>query len=133
MEIRFFFRHMTPSEALKEFTSDKLSALRKLLSPEFPPQVTFELDKGQWLVKLSAHCLDKQAIDVHAESDEIHKSVDLMMDKLTTILTRKKGKNHQKRNRTVATELHERAVEQELNEGLRAQSIDAAELVTQHS
>lgn len=129
METRYFFRHMPVSEALQTFTDQKLESIANSIHDSFPVNVTIEQDAMKWTVKVSCHSLDKHLTEVHAQTDEVHKSVDQMIDKLSKVLRRRKDKKVHKRHTHLSQDLDLQEAEKQLEEAVMAEAIDAAVVV----
>lgn len=131
METKYFFRHLPISEALKTFTDGKLDSVANLVNEEFPVAVTISNEHQEWGVKIACHSHDKHHIEVSADSDEVHKSVDLAVDKLAKVLRRRKDKLVHKRQSQLGHELDAEEAAKRLEAGVMSEAIDGGDLKKQ--
>lgn len=99
MNVTITFRHMDPSDSIKEYARAKVSKLQKLLRQPMTARVTLSLDKLE-------HSVDVQISSGphHAEarevSDNTYASIDAVMDKLERQLRALKGASQARRRRS---------------------------------
>lgn len=84
----------TDSEQLKKRTTEKFSRLYKLASNITSIHVTFDVDKIRHIAKASIFIPKIETIHATAESEDMYKSVDLLVDKLIRQLKDKKTSDH---------------------------------------
>ncbi|MDR1298469.1 MAG: ribosome-associated translation inhibitor RaiA [Deltaproteobacteria bacterium] len=87
MQFSVTFRHMDPSDSLKQYGRDKLNRLEKLLDSVLSADVTFTVDKFRHKteVVLTSDGLKIKALE---ESDDCYAALDLVVDKLEKQLKR---------------------------------------------
>ncbi len=92
MRIQFTFRNVEPSEAIKEYATDKLTKLQKLLRSPLDAEVTFSVERHLHAadVRLSAH--DGESFIGREESEDMYASIDLVVAKIRTQLVRARGR-----------------------------------------
>lgn len=102
MNVTITFRHMEPSEAIKEYARSKLSKLQKHLRQPMTARVTLSLDKLEHSaeVQLSSGSRRAEAKEV---SDDTYASIDAVMDKLDRQVRGAKGATQSKRRRSGET------------------------------
>lgn len=98
MNISITFRHMDPSEAIKEYARDKVSKLQKFLRQPMTAKVTLSLDKLSHVAETQissggAHLEAKEA------SDDMYASIDKVIDKLERQIRGTKGAAQSKKRR----------------------------------
>jgi putative sigma-54 modulation protein len=90
MNISITFRHMDPSEAIKEYARDKVSKLQKFLRQPMTAKVTLSLDKLSHVAEAQissggAHLEAKES------SEDMYASIDKVIDKLERQIRGTKG------------------------------------------
>ena len=111
MQIDISFRHMDPSEPLREYADEKIRrVIRKYIRDDFDAQITLSIEKFRHIAKLH---LSYKGISIKCEesSEDMYQSLDLALDKLERQIHRYKGKlrNH-KPMRTDASRMLDVAV-----------------------
>jgi len=111
MQIDISFRHMDPSEPLREYADEKIRrVIRKYIRDDFDAQITLSVEKFRHIAKLH---LTYKGISIKCEesSEDMYQSLDLALDKLERQIHRYKGKlrNH-KPMRTDASRMLDVAV-----------------------
>ena len=96
MQIDISFRHMDPSEPLREYADEKIRrVIRKYIRDDFDAQITLSIEKFRHIAKLH---LSYKGISIKCEesSEDMYQSLDLALDKLERQIHRYKGKlrNH---------------------------------------
>ena len=104
MQIDISFRHMEPSDTLREYADEKIRrVIRKHIRDDFDAQITLAVEKFRHIAKLH---LSYKGISIKCEesSDDMYKSIDLALDKLERQIHRYKGKlrDHKPGNVNVA-------------------------------
>ena len=135
MQIDISFRHMDPSEPLREYADEKIRrVIRKYIRDDFDAQITLSIEKFRHIAKLH---LSYKGISIKCEesSEDMYQSLDLALDKLERQIHRYKGKlrNH-KPMRTDASRMLDVAVvalpevEEEIEEEMNQQEYDEEDL-----
>lgn len=107
MQIDISFRHMEPSDTLRDYADEKIRrVIRKHIRDDFDAQITLAVEKFRHIAKLH---LTYKGISIKCEesSDDMYKSIDLALDKLERQIHRYKGKlrDHKPGNVNVARTL----------------------------
>lgn len=92
MQIDISFRHMDPSDPLRDYADEKIRrVIRKHIRDDFDAQITLAVEKFRHIAKLH---LSYKGISIKCEenSDDMYKSIDLALDKLERQIHRYKGK-----------------------------------------
>lgn len=92
MQIDISFRHMEPSDTLREYADEKIRrVIRKHIRDDFDAQVTLAVEKFRHIAKLH---LTYKGISIKCEesSEDMYQSLDLALDKLERQIHRYKGK-----------------------------------------
>lgn len=92
MKVLYYFRHMDSSEALKFDFERKIEGMENLIQASTPTHVTFSVDNNIHKVHVGLYARNHSRIEVEEESDEMHKSIDLVIDNLKRVLSREKKK-----------------------------------------
>lgn len=93
MKFLYSFRHMDSSSALMYYFEQKLSSgLEPLIQTSSPINVTFIVENGQHKVHVELHARNHALIEVTEVSEEMHKTIDMVVDTLSKTLTRQKSK-----------------------------------------
>ncbi len=100
MQIDISFRHMEPSDTLRDYADEKIRrVIRKHIRDDFDAQITLGVEKSRHIASL--HLVYK-GISVKCEesSDDMYKSIDLALDKFERQIRRYKDKirTHKDRN-----------------------------------
>ena len=100
MQIDISFRHMEPSDTLRDYADEKIRrVIRKHIRDDFDAQITLGVEKARHIASL--HLVYK-GITVKCEesSDDMYKSIDLALDKFERQIRRYKEKirTHKERN-----------------------------------
>ncbi|MBR4984941.1 MAG: ribosome-associated translation inhibitor RaiA [Proteobacteria bacterium] len=92
MQIDISFRHMDPSDTLRDYADEKIRrVIRKHIRDDFDAQITLAVEKLRHIAKLH---LSYKGISIKCEesSEDMYKSIDLALDKLERQIHRYKGK-----------------------------------------
>ncbi|MBQ8038026.1 MAG: ribosome-associated translation inhibitor RaiA [Proteobacteria bacterium] len=92
MQIDISFRHMDPSETLRDYADEKIRrVIRKHIRDDFDAQITLAVEKLRHIAKLH---LSYKGISIKCEesSEDMYKSIDLALDKLERQIHTYKGK-----------------------------------------
>lgn len=79
------------SSALKEFTEKKLHRIESHAKDIVSIHINFQVDKSRQIAHATLK-LPHQSINAEAESEDMYKTVDLLIDKLLAQLDKYKGK-----------------------------------------
>jgi putative sigma-54 modulation protein len=99
MNVTITFRHMDPSDSIKEYARAKVAKLQKLLRQPMTARITIDLDKLQHSAEVqissgSHHLLAKEV------GDGTYSSIDAVMDKLERQLRESKEATQSRRRRS---------------------------------
>lgn len=92
MQIDISFRHMDPSDPLRDYADEKIRrVIRKHIRDDFDAQVTLSIEKFRHIAKFH---LSYKGISIKCEesSDDMYTSIDLALDKLERQIRRYKDK-----------------------------------------
>ena len=92
MQIDISFRHMEPSDTLRDYADEKIRrVIRKHIRDDFDAQITLAVEKFRHIAKLH---LTYKGISIKCEesSEDMYQSIDLALDKLERQIHRYKGK-----------------------------------------
>ena len=81
MGIAITFRHMASSDAVRDYVHEKLERVQKYLRQPLDAHVTFSTERHQHLAEILVNSVGRQ-YQAHSESDDMYKSIDLMIDKI---------------------------------------------------
>ena len=90
--IQFTSRNNAGSEPLKLLVEKKLEALHKFAPNITKIHVTFSMDNLVHIAEAEIHIPKMNPIFAEAKTEDMYKSVDLLVEKLTTQLSRYKDK-----------------------------------------
>jgi putative sigma-54 modulation protein len=93
MSIQIKFTHLgnEVSEQLETFTKEKFAKLEKLANSITSIHVTFDVDKLRHIAEAHVH-IPRSDIHAKAESEDMYKTVDSLLDKLIIQLKKHKEK-----------------------------------------
>lgn len=83
------------TDALRQFTNEKFERLYKFAPNITSIHVTFNVDKLRHIAEANIH-IPKNEIHAKAESDDMYKTIDSLIDKLTRQLAKHKEKNSER-------------------------------------
>lgn len=92
MNFHYYFRHMSSSDALKYDFERKMAGMENLIQPSKPIHVTFSVEADVHKVHVGLHARNNHTVEVEEMSDDMYKSLDLVMDNLHRQLSREKDK-----------------------------------------
>lgn len=96
MRIAFTFRDIEPSEALKQYATNKISKLQKYLHAPLDAEVTASMERRLHRIDLKV-VGDGDVFVGTEESEDMYASIDLVMDKLDRQIRRAKAQRTQRR------------------------------------
>lgn len=96
MNIAITFRHLEPSEAVKQYAHDKVAKLQKFLRQPMKASVTLALEKLEHVIEVnissgSAHFQAKE------QSEDMYASIDKVVDKIERQIRSDKDANLSKK------------------------------------
>ena len=138
MQIDISFRHMEPSDTLRDYADEKIRrVIRKHIRDDFDAQITLSVEKFRHICKI--HLVYKGiAIKCEESSNDMYQSIDLALDKLERQIHRFKGKlrTHKPSRANAARTLDvavvalpEDDIDEEVAETLEAELADEARVV----
>ena len=138
MQIDISFRHMEPSDTLRDYADAKIRrVIRKHIRDDFDAQITLSVEKFRHICKI--HLVYKGiAIKCEESSNDMYQSIDLALDKLERQIHRFKGKlrahkpsraNAARTLDVAVVALPEDDIDDEVAETLEAELADEAALV----
>ena len=91
MELQFVGKNIEVTEAIKTVTATKLEVLKKRYSQIHQINVVFHIEHDDQIAEATIHM---NGLELHAtaKSPDLYKSIDLLIDKLLTQLTKHKEK-----------------------------------------
>ncbi len=81
MGIAITFRHMTPSDALKNYVNEKLERVQKYLREPLDAHVTLFTERHLHVAEMHISAVGRQHQARH-ESEDMYKSIDFVLDKI---------------------------------------------------
>ncbi len=105
MRFQYSFRHMRSSEALQNTFERKFAGgLEALVQASSPVHVTFMVENDLFKMHVELHGRDHKLVEVKEASEDMQKTIDLVIEKLFGILTRSKDRqvDHRPNGKTVA-------------------------------
>jgi len=97
MKISVTFRHMEPSEAIKQLVEDKLARVEKYFPDPIRAQVVLAAERHLHHVDITLKLADGAMITGKETADDMYTAVDLVMDKLDRQVRRYKDKLNTRR------------------------------------
>jgi putative sigma-54 modulation protein len=96
MRIEYTFRNLEPSETVKEHAAEKLGKLQKYFRAPLDAEVTFSLERHQFTIDVNVSA-DGLMYMGREESEDLYLSVDKVVNKIRTQVTRNKAATAQRR------------------------------------
>jgi putative sigma-54 modulation protein len=106
MKIAFTFHNLEPSDALKNFATEKLAKLEKLMHGSMSASVTFSVERHTCSVDVSIHAGSETYLG-HEEREDMYAAINLVVDKLRHQVSRAHAATTQQRRRDGAAALNE--------------------------
>lgn len=131
MKMRFSYKHMESSEALAERAEEKVDrVIEKYLHNPTDCQVTFSVEHN--LHRVDCHILASGGISIHssAESDHMYTAIDLLADKLESLLKKQKDKLSNKNHASIKTKAYEGILDQDY---IEAEDVSRVEQIRQEN
>jgi len=90
MNISITFRQMDPSDAIKQYATDKVAKLQRFLRRPMVAKVTVSLDRRKHVVEARISS-GSEHLEAHEVSDDMYASIDQVTDKLERQIRGSKG------------------------------------------
>ena len=98
MQLHFTFRHVEPSEGIKNYATEKISKMQKYLRSPLDADLIFSMERHLHCVEILMRA-DGERYAGKVESDDMYASIDLVIDKLDRqVRDRKDEANDRKRH-----------------------------------
>jgi putative sigma-54 modulation protein len=81
MEVSFTFRHVEPSEGVKNYAREKIAKLQKYLRSPLTAEVIFSMERHLHTVELLVNG-DGHRYQGTQQSEDMYASIDLVIDKI---------------------------------------------------
>jgi len=111
MDLSTTFRHMEPTDALRDYAQQKVSRLQKFLRQPMTARITLSVEKHEHGVEIQVGS-GGQHLEAHEVSGDMYASIDSAVHKLERQIHDAKGISSSKRRRE--TDLRHAAAESEL-------------------
>lgn len=129
MQVKFYFKQMEVSDALNQYTEQRVAALKSAIIEEIPLNVRYESKQDRRKVYMSCVAKDRGVVRVSVVAGDMYEAVDRAVDKLTRILYHRKARKVKVRAPLTPERLHRRAMRKALNEGMAAEAMEASEII----
>jgi ribosome hibernation promoting factor len=96
MRIEYTFRNLEASETVKDHAAEKLGKLQKYFRAPLDAEVTFSSEKHQFTIDVSVTADGLKYLG-REESEDLYNSVDKVVNKIRTQVTRNKSASAQRR------------------------------------
>ena len=96
MNIGVRFRHIEPSEAVKDYAKEKIAKLQKFLRQPIQANVTFDMERLDHVVEVRISS-GADRFNGREQSPDMYASIDMVVDKLERQIRSGKGQNAKKR------------------------------------
>lgn len=91
MQISMTFRHMEPSDAMKDLVEDKVARVRKYLQGPIDASVVLSMERYLHVCDVTISS-GSQTYKGREESDDMYASIDRVMEKIERQIDRVKGR-----------------------------------------
>ena len=98
MRVSVTFRHMDPTEAIREYAEAKLAKVKRYLDEPIEANVVLELEKYRHLAEVTLNA-GRNVINCREETNDIYSAIDMVMDKLERQVKKHKDKIRSKKGR----------------------------------
>lgn len=97
MDTHMTFRHMEATDAIKDYTENKLEKIKKYVQQPQDIHVVFSKERFQYFIEIN---LSGNGLDLHAEdrNEDLYAAIDLVMDKVEKQLRRLRDKQKNKKS-----------------------------------
>lgn len=121
MEVTVTFRHMEPTDALRDYAIEKMAKLTKYVDKMTEGNVVLSLEKHRHIAEVTINA-NRITINGREETNDMHSAIDLVMDKIERQVKKYKDKirNHK-------PSLHQQIVNARINV-LSSESIEKNEV-----
>ena len=92
MDIQFNFRHLQPSAELENYCKKRVNRLEKYHNRIDKLHIIFEVQKLDQVVSAVINIPPKHTVKAEGKSEDMYRSIDLLVDKLERILADHKNK-----------------------------------------
>jgi putative sigma-54 modulation protein len=100
MQINVTFRHIEPSEALKDYAEDKISRIKKYLEEPIEAHVVLRTEKFRHIAEVTIGA-NGMRINGREETDDMYSAIDLVADTIEGQV--RKGKDKSRRRNPINT------------------------------
>ena len=91
MQISMTFRHMDPTDAMKDLIKDKVGRVRKFLRGPVEANVVLSIERYLQACDITINA-NGRTYKVHEETDDMYTSIDRVMDKIERQIDKSKGR-----------------------------------------
>jgi len=98
MRVSVTFRHMEPTEAIKEYTESKLAKVKRYIDEPIEANVVLEVEKYRHIAEVTLNA-GRSVINCTEETSDIYSAIDKVMDKLERQIKKHKAKARSKKGR----------------------------------
>ncbi|MDY6852190.1 MAG: ribosome-associated translation inhibitor RaiA [Thermodesulfobacteriota bacterium] len=118
MQLSVTFRHMEPSDALKDYARDKISRVEKYLDSALEAHVVLSVEKFRHIADVTI-LSDGLKINGQEQTEDMYSAIDMVVDKLERQLKRlkQKIKGHKNKNRVKDKNVRIDVVSEEAEDG----------------
>ncbi len=96
MRIAFTFRNLDPSEAIKDYATEKIGKLQKYLRGPLDAELTMSVERHLHCIDINLTA-DGEVYMGREESEDMYASIDKVLDKIRTQVKRTKSAYSQRR------------------------------------
>lgn len=91
MQISMTFRHMDPSDAMKDLVEEKVGKIKKYIQGPFEANVVLSIERYLNACDITITASGK-TYKGHEETDDMYTSIDRVMDKIERQIDKSKGR-----------------------------------------
>jgi putative sigma-54 modulation protein len=91
MQISMTFRHMDPTDAMKDLIKDKVEKVKKYLRGPVEASVVLSIERYLQVCDITINA-NGRAYKGHEETDDMYTSIDKVMEKIERQIDRRKGR-----------------------------------------
>ncbi|NLH50306.1 MAG: ribosome-associated translation inhibitor RaiA [Myxococcales bacterium] len=99
MRISVTFRHMEPTEAIKEYAERKLAKVKRYLDEPIEANIVLSIEKHRNIAEMTLTA-GRSSINCTEETDDIYSSIDNALTKLERQIKKQKDKTRSKKGRS---------------------------------
>jgi len=96
MQVHFTFRHVEPSDAVKEYAREKIAKFQKLMRSPLEADVILWTERHLQCVELSVRA-DGERYVAKVDSEDMYASIDLVTDKIDRQVRESKAALHDRK------------------------------------